>query len=70
MLDGMIQLNDIIISIDGDDVRTLKAFHISKILASKSANKERKIEVSRGAMEASRNMFDDSSTFTDFTDIE
>ena len=70
VLDGMIQLNDIIISIDGEDVRTLKAFHISKILASKSANKERKIEVSRGAMEASRNMFDDSSTFTDFTDIE
>jgi len=63
-LEGKIQLNDRIVSIDDEDVRKLKAFHISKLLAYKSQNKERTIVVLRGTVGASRNMTDDSSTFT------
>ena len=45
-----IQLNDRILSVDDQDVRELKAFHISKILASKNQNSARKIVVSRGTI--------------------
>jgi len=64
VLEGKIQLQDRIVSIDDEDVRNLKAFHISKLLASKS-QRERKIVVLRGAIGESQNMIDDSSTFTD-----
>ena len=47
VLEGKVQLNDIIISVDDMNVKNLKAFHVSKILASKSENSERKIVVLR-----------------------
>ena len=47
VLEGQIQLKDIIVSIDDEDVRGLKAFHVSKMLASSSRNRERKIVVLR-----------------------
>ena len=47
LLEAQIKVNDQILSIDGEDVRKLKAFHISKILAFKSENSARKIEVLR-----------------------
>jgi len=50
VLEGQIQLNDRILSVDDQDVRELKAFHISKILASKNQNSARKIVVSRGTI--------------------
>jgi hypothetical protein len=85
VLEGQIQLKDVIISIDDEDVRGLKAFHVSKMLASNSQNRERKIVVLRreavgegsGDEEAPS---DNSSTSTDdnsthgnnstYTDIE
>lgn len=51
VLEGQIHVNDKIFSIDDEDVRELKAFHISKILASKHQNSARKIVVLRGTDE-------------------
>jgi hypothetical protein len=81
VLEGQIQLKDIIISIDDEDVRGLKAFHVSKMLASNSRNRERKIVVLRreavgegsGDEEAPSSSseeatFEDSSTSTDIAD--
>lgn len=51
VLEGQIYVNDKILSIDDEDVTELKAFHISKILASKHQNSARKIVVLRGTDE-------------------
>jgi len=56
-LEGELQLFDRIASIDDQDVKELKAFHISKLLAHKSQNLERKIVVLREKSEESQNRF-------------
>ena len=50
-------LFDRIASIDGQDVKELKAFHISKLLAHKSRNDERKIVFLREKNEGGQNKF-------------
>ncbi len=57
VLEGEIELFDRIASIDDTDVRGLKAFHISKLLAYKSRNLERKIVALREKNVGGKNRF-------------
>mmetsp|Transcript_16967 Transcript_16967/g.26525 ORF Transcript_16967/g.26525 Transcript_16967/m.26525 type:complete len:408 (-) Transcript_16967:130-1353(-) len=57
VLEGEIELFDRIASIDGTDVRGLKALHVSKLLAYKSRNMERKIVALREKNVGSQNRF-------------
>ncbi len=57
VLKGEVVPFDRISSIDGQDVKELKAFHISKLLAHKSRNVERKIVFLREKNESGQNKF-------------
>ncbi len=57
VLKGEIVLFDRISSIDGQDVKGLKSFHISKLLAHKSRNEERKIVFLRETHDGGQNKF-------------
>jgi len=57
VLKGEVMLFDRIASIDGQDVKELKAFYISKLLAHKSRNVERKILFLREKIEGDQNKY-------------